>query len=206
MSDFQDLAVESDYAEVNSDRVAYQMIRPDKVVEISCLDVISQTTRGGAINRMVIRWSESEKKWLTERRMPLASILSPEFICFRDDKSASCDETGLNQLTDIVEIEGTEKTLEDLQLPKSEILKRVVYTKELKGNRMVRKLVLWKSNKEELSEIHPAYVLHLTDYSPNRKSPLDREIRVSQSKEQMMKFWHEFSEKAFVRGWKPVEG
>ncbi len=202
LSDLRDLAVESDYAEVNSDRVAYQMIRPEKVVEISCLDIIAETTRGGTINRMVIHWDEGEGKWLTERRLPLASILSPEFLRFREDKAPSAEATGLGQLTGIVEIEDTEKTLEDLQLPKSEVLRRVVYTKELKGNTMVRKLLLWKTNKEELSEIHPAYVLHYTDFSPNRKSPLNREIRVSQSKDQMEKCWHELSEKAFVRGWK----
>lgn len=204
LSDLKDLAVLSDYAEVNSDRVAYQMIRPDKVVEISCLDVISETTRGGSINRMVIRWDENEGKWLTERRLPLASILSPEFLRFREDKEASPEHTGVPQLTAIVEIEGTEKTLQDLQLPPSELVKRVVYTKELKGNTMVRKLLLWKTNKEDQSEIHPAYVLHFTDFSPNRKSPLDRDIRVSQSKEQIEQFWNQFSEKAFVRGWKEV--
>ncbi len=204
LSDLQDLAVESDYTEVNSDRVAYQMIRPDKVIEITCLDVIAQTTRGGAINRMVIQWDTEADCWRTERRLPLASILSPEFERFREDKTPSAETTGLSQLTKIVEIEGTDKTLEDLQLPKSELLKRVVYTKELRGGLMVRKLLLWKTNKETVSPIHPAYVLHYTDFSPNRKSPLDREVRVSNSKEQMEHFWNALNEKAFVRGWKEV--
>ena len=78
-----------------------------------------------------------------------------------------------------VEIEDIDKTAGDLVLPKSEILRREVVTKVLKGNTMVRKLLLWKTNKEEQDENFPAYVLHLTDFSPNRKDPMKREIRVS---------------------------
>ena len=54
LSDLKDMVVESEFVEVNSDYVAYQMVRPEWVIEISCLDLISQTTRGGNVNRMVI--------------------------------------------------------------------------------------------------------------------------------------------------------
>ena len=135
----------------------------------------------------------------------MASILSPEFVRIREDKRPSSADTGLGQLTRLVEIEGTDQTLEDLELPKSEILRRVVYTKELRGNTMVRKLLMWKTHKEEVSEYHPAYVLHYTDYSPNRKAPLDREMRVSDSRDQMETFWNALAEKAFVRGWKEYQ-
>src|SRR5262249_1815843 len=45
LSDLKDRVVGSDYAEVN-DQVAYQMVRPEWVVEISVLDLITNTTRG----------------------------------------------------------------------------------------------------------------------------------------------------------------
>ena len=54
LSDLKDMAVDSEYAEVNGDNVAYQMVKPEWVVEVSCLDLLSETTRGGAINRMVL--------------------------------------------------------------------------------------------------------------------------------------------------------
>ena len=205
LSDFQDIEAESDYAEINSDRVAYQMVKPDKVVEISCLDIIAESTRGASIDRMTLKWDAKKKCWHSERRLPLVSIISPEFERIRDDKKASAEHTGLSQLTGIVEIADTDKSVEDLKYPESTVLKREVYTKELKGKRMVRKLVLWKTNKEDVSDIHPAYVLHYTDFSPNRKSPLDREVRLSSSKEQIESFWTALHEKAFVRGWKPLE-
>ena len=52
-----------------------------------------------------------------------------------------------------------------------------VWTKETKGQTAVRKLLVWKTNKELLSADYPAYVVHWTDYSASRASPLDREIR-----------------------------
>jgi hypothetical protein len=88
-----------------------------------------------------------------------------------------------------------------LHLPKAEIIKRAVATKELKGKTMVRKLLLWKTNKEQLSPDYPAYVLLLTDFSPNRKTPLEREIRVSASLEQIEGYWTTWSTENFVKGW-----
>jgi hypothetical protein len=50
---------------------------------------------------------------------------------------------------------------------------------------MVRKLVLWATHKAGDRSDFPAYVLHVTDFSPNRKTALERDIRVSNSVEQM---------------------
>ena len=104
---------------------------------------------------------------------------------------------------DIVDIpSGKRGALDALELPKSEILNRSVATKTLKGATMVRKLLMWKTNKEEASREFPAYVLHLTDYSPNRKEPLAHEICVSDSREQIDTLFAEWKDKYYVRGWK----
>ena len=55
--DLQSMVVDSEYAEVNSDHVAYRMVEPNWVIEISCLDLISQNTRGGSVDRMVLELS-----------------------------------------------------------------------------------------------------------------------------------------------------
>jgi hypothetical protein len=200
LSDFADLDAASEYAEVNSDRVAYKMVRPERVIEISCLDLVSQTTRGGTIDRMVLNWEE--ETWKTVRRLPLVSLISPQFIRLRDDKSATPEDARFSQITDLVEVSMATATANDLKLPGSEIQKREVVTKELKGRKMVRKLMLWKTNKDERSDEYPAYVVHLTDFSPNRKDPMKREIRVSDSKEQIEALYHQLKEKFFVGGWK----
>ena len=59
-----------------------------------------------------------------------------------------------------------------------------------------------KTNKENDSEDFPGYVLHYTDFSPNRKVPLAREIRVSNSLTQIESFWLQFKENYIKQGWK----
>ena len=66
---------------------------------------------------------------------------------------------------------------------------------------MVRKFVLWKTNKESSSEDYPAYVIHYTDFSPNRKAPLDREVVVSSSLEQMHELFEKLKEENIKKGW-----
>ncbi len=199
------LVTESEYAEVNSDRVAYQMITPGMVIEISCLDIISRTSHGSTIDRMIIEWEEDKKQWEGVRRLPLCSIISPQFLRIRDDKTANAEDVKMSQLSDITEIPDLERIADDLILPTSTIIERVVATKVLKEATMVRKLLLWKTNKEEASRDHPAYVLHLTNYSPNRKEPLQHEIRVSSSEKQIKMLLENWKEKYIVGGWKVLE-
>jgi ATP-dependent DNA ligase len=193
--------VESEYAEVNSDRVAYRMIEPGIVFEISCLDIISTTSRGNTIDKMVLEWDDENRNWIGVRRLPLCSIISPQYLRIRDDKEASADDIHLDQLTAIVDIPNANVVSEELKLPQSELLKRSVATKELRGATMVRKLMMWKTNKEEESRDYPAYVLHLTDFSPNRKDPLKHEVRISSSEEQIAEYFKEWQKKYFVSGW-----
>src|SRR5262249_46456693 len=94
-----------------------------------------------------------------------------------------------------------EKDSRQLILPRSEVLRREVYVKELKGEMMVRKLVLWKTNKDQATEDYPAYVVHLTDFSPNRKDPLCREMRVSSSLEQIQQLCDQLKAENITKGW-----
>ncbi|MCB1097478.1 MAG: ATP-dependent DNA ligase [Verrucomicrobiae bacterium] len=205
LADLQDMEVESEYAEVNSDRVAYRMVEPRWIAEISCLDLVAETTRGGTIDRMVLNWNHEFMRWETIRRLPLVSVISPQFVRLRDDKKVDPLDIRIQQLTDIVPVPMADKTARDLALSGSEILRREVVTKTLKGKEMVRKLLMWKTNKETESPDYPAYVVHLTDFSPNRKEPLQREIRVSNSRDQIKSLWDELAVKYFVRGWNSPE-
>jgi hypothetical protein len=203
LSDLKDMAVDSEYAEVSSDHVAYQMVKPDWVVEISCLDLVSQNTRGGPVSRMVLDWhaNNGHSLYRTLRRMPLASVISPQFIRRREDKQVQPVDVRIAQLADLVELPQAEKDSRQLVLPKSEILRREAYVKELKGEQMVRKLVLWKTNKEQLTDDFPAYVVHLTDFSPNRKDPLSREMRISSSFQQIQQLFDQLKTENITKGW-----
>jgi hypothetical protein len=205
LSDLKDMAVESDYTEVNPDHLAYQMVRPEWVIEVSCVDVISQTTRGGSIDKMVLTWNKATKKWEGVRKLPIAALISPNYVRKRDDKHVRVEDLRLAQITDIVEVPLVDRDASRMALPKSEVLRREAYTKVIKGQTMVRKLIMWKTNKDrESPEDFPAFVVHLTDFSPNRKTPLEREIRVSSNQSQIDQLWSDLKTEYIVKGWNPA--
>lgn len=196
------MVVESDFREVNSDRVAYQMIKPGLVCEIECLDLVSRTSRDNTIDRMVLEWNAAENKWEGVRSMPLCSILSPQFMRFRDDKKADANDVRVSQLSDLVEIPEVNRSAEELKLPASTVIRRAVAVKEAKGSKMVRKVILWKTNKDETSRDFPAYVIHVTNYSANRKTPLEFDLKVTKSLSQAEELFAAFKKELFVGGWK----
>jgi hypothetical protein len=203
LSDLKDSIVESDYIEVN-DQVAYHMVRPSWVIEVSVLDLVAETTRGLPINKMALHWDAAAKRYRIVRRMPLAAMISPQFVRRREDKSVVPADISLRQVTDLVDVPLAERDARQLDMPRSEVLRREVCTKQLKGQTMVRKLLMWKTNKAAAGEEFPGYVIHYTDYSPNRKSPLERDIRVSSSREQIERLWNDLASEAFTKGWSPA--
>jgi ATP-dependent DNA ligase len=193
--------VPSDYVAVNNDYVAYEMIEPGPVIEISCLDLIAENTKGGPVNRMVLDWDG--KRYSALSRMPLVSVISPQFVRMRDDKEANVEDVNISQVSDLVNVPDADKPAHDKEAPPSEVLERKVYVKTMRGNRMVRKLLLWKTNKEELPDF-PGYVVYLTDFSPNRQNPLERDIRISQSETGARRLFDQLAKKNFVSGWEKV--
>lgn len=202
LSLFKDLSkrvAESDFKEVNSDRVAYQMVEPGLVMEIECLDLISRTSRNNTIEKMILEWTG--EGWEGVRRLPLASVLSPQFVRLRDDKEARPEDVGVDQLAAIVEIPDVDRVAKEVSLPTSEIIARKVATKVAKEKTMVRKVVAIKTNKEEVSQDFPAYVLHITDFSPNRASKLQSVVKVSIDRDQIMELFDEAVKDKFKKGW-----
>jgi hypothetical protein len=193
--------VPSDYVAVNNDYVAYEMIHPGPVIEISCLDMIVERARGGPVKRMVLDWDGKRYSALT--RMPLVSVISPQYVRMRDDKEAIAEDVNIKQVSELVDVPDVDKPAHADDDPASEILERTVYTKVMKGNKMVRKLLLWKTNKTDRTDF-PGYVVYLTDFSPNRQNPLERDIKISNNEKTARKLFDKLAEKNFISGWEKV--
>jgi len=193
--------VPSDYVAVNNDFVAYEMIEPGPVVEISALDLIAEGSKGDPIKKMVLDWGGEKYQSLV--RMPLASVISPQFLRIRDDKEANVEDVSIRQLEAFINVEEAGKVAREELIPESKLIERVVYTKVMKGQRMVRKLLLWKTNKESTAN-YPSYVVYLTDFSPNRQNPLEREIRVARTEKIARKWFQQLADENFVSGWEKV--
>jgi hypothetical protein len=209
LSDLQDLRVGSDYVEAN-DGVAYQMVWPRHIIEISVLDLVTQNTRGAPVTSMVLHWESAHRDedtdhgvgtWRIVRHLPLSAMISPQFVRRRDDKQVNPTDLRLAQVTSLVDVQLAGTDAPQFALPASMVIRRDVWTKQLKGQTGVRKLVMWETNKAGDGSDFPAYVVHLTDYSPTRKTPLERDIRVSNSREQIEDLWAELVEENIVKGW-----
>ena len=190
--------VPSDYVAVNNDYVAYEMIHPGPVIEISCLDLLPETSKGDPVKRMVLDWDG--KAYTALSRMPLASVISPQFVRSREDKEANVEDVNIRQITNLVPVIDVDKTARAAGAEASQLLERVVYTKIMRGGRMVRKLLLWKTNKEQSGEF-PGYVVYLTDFSPNRQNPLERDVKIANTEPAARQLFAELAEKNFVSGW-----
>ena len=90
------------------------------------------------------------------------------------------------------------------ELPQSKLLRQEVYIKEAKGKTAVEALV-WKTNKEKVSEEYLGYVVHWTDYSPGRKDPIKRTVRLASSKKTATSIADKLIEDNIKKGWALAE-
>ena len=195
------LDTSSEQIATDSRRIAFSPVMPEIVVEVSCNDLLTETTKG-AIRVQCQNWSGDG--YTANPLVPGVSLIHPMFLRLRDDKHAMLADAGFAQVTAIVQL-AAEDVSGSKELPKSEVIFREVYCKKGKDGDMVQKFLAWKTNKNEIDQRFPAYVLHYTNYSPVRAEPLKREIRVSSSNEQIMGFVKAYVEENVKKGWEKCE-
>jgi len=192
------LKCQSDYVETDSRNVAFQMVRPEMVVELSILDAVSENSAGEPKENKLLTY-DAEKGYLAEGPTTGVTVHSMMFVQERADKGCNATDIRISQLTDLCEF-SVRKATNIANLPKSEMLIRRLFTKGDGEKLMIQKYVVWKTNKED-SGIFPAYVFHYTDYSIGRKEQLKRDIRVSNSKDQIMQILDQFIADNVKKGW-----
>lgn len=202
LTDLRKTVVPSDYVAVNNDYVAYEMVRPATVIEISCLDLIPERAKGGPVNRMVLEWDG--KHYSALERMPIVSMISPQFIRVRDDKEADVADINIRQINNLVDVPRVAVKAQEAKNDPSKLLRREVYTKTMKGNKMVRKLLMWQTNKKDDTQF-PAFVVYLTDFSPNRENALERDIKIAHTERAAKKHFDNLAKVKFVGGWQKAE-
>ena len=197
------LETTSAYRSASRDGSLYRFLKPEVVIEVKVTDMQSMNSNGDPIQRMVLEHDE-DKGWRAIRQLHGAGILYPIFERIREDKSVTRQDVRIEQLLDRCYVSDTKVKAEELKLEASKVLRREVYTKETKGKLAVRKLLLWKTNKEDASDDYPAYVIHWTDYSPGRKQPLQRTVKVAPDEEMATEVAESLITKNVKKGWKPV--
>lgn len=188
---------DSEYIETDSRKVAFQMVRPEIVIEISAVDYVTENSAGEAKQNMLISYLNGCYEPMG--KVSGATVLSPVFLRERSDKSACPEDVRLSQLTDLCEFSQMKTPLSG-ELPPSTLIVRRVFVKQSGLKRMVQKFVVWKTNKEHTCSF-PAYVLHHTDYNYSRREQLRRDLRISDSREQIMSLLDEMIEANVRKGW-----
>ena len=189
--------VSSDIIIPSSEKVAFHMVKPEKVISITCLDFIGYSSKG-KIRKQKLNYKEGYTMIGNE---VTCSLIAPVFKSKRKDKKVSVAETGMDQITRIFEID--KDTAYTAELQPSKMLKREVYVKETKGVRAVRKFMTWKTNKEA-SQVYPAYVFMYSDFSPTRKAPLATEIKISSSEDEILSIYEAEKTDNVKKGWEAV--
>jgi hypothetical protein len=203
MQKIQKSQVKSNWRHTSGDGAIYHFVKPEVIVEIKVVDVQGEDSSGDSIRKMVLSIKDNE--WVALQKLPCASVHHPVFIRYRSDKQVNALDLRIEQISDRCLISNKEINAEVVTLPPSEIVRREVYSKTIKEITSVRKLVILKTNKEEVDSDFPAYVVHWTDFSPDRKDPLKREVRLASVKETATTIAEEMLEKNIKKGWEKVQ-
>jgi hypothetical protein len=192
----QKTIVPSEFTEVSGTKTAFVMVKPEMVVEISCLD-LNSTTINGSIRKPVLNFSTDKGYTIIDQSNTL-SCFAPVFVKIRDDKQANSKDAGALQAYAIVSPEEETSGVESSVL--SEIILREVYCKEGKTATAVRKIMGIKTNKENTG-LYAPYMVVYTDFSADRSSPLDQDVFLSYSEEEMKTTFEAVKLENIKKGW-----
>jgi hypothetical protein len=190
------LIVQSEYTEVSGAKTAFLMVKPELVVEISCLDLINETN-DGAIQKSVLKF-DLKNGYSIDSNANTLSIISPNFVRIRSDKSANEQDAGTNQAYGLVE--PLKEKITESSFVDSKIILREVYTKAGKTGTAVRKFLGIKTNKETSGQFSP-YLIVYSDYSGDRKTPLEQELFLCETENDMKAKISSLKEENIKKGW-----
>lgn len=199
---FSPRVMASEYVETDSNHVAFQMVEPDRVIEFSVNDVRWETPNG-LIQNQVLQIIEGEYRLVDT--VNGISFVAPIIERFRDDKQADAGDVRLGQVENFSSFEPDDiKKLPTAKLRNSEMLFREVYRKTIGEKVMVLKFVGWKTNKEKTGD-WTAYVLHVTNFSSDRKQRLQRDVDITNDYDQLFELRDKAIEEYVKKGWEKVE-
>ncbi|HUA65170.1 MAG TPA: hypothetical protein VME24_04935 [Alphaproteobacteria bacterium] len=157
------LRMDAPLAMSDSDGRPVRFVKPGFVVEVEAEDILPADEE--ASGQQVFGWDN--KRWSFDGLAACPRLLLPTFHRLRADKDFTPNAVRITQLT-AREVAAPE--LINRNLPPLEVMRREVYTKEVKGALAVRKLVVGR--RTATAGAFP-YVIFWTDFSAGRKTPLE---------------------------------
>jgi hypothetical protein len=193
--------VDSTYRFASSTGALFRFVEPKLVVEVKVTDLGIEDSEGRPVRRMVLEYGANG--WTPLQLKAGASMIHPIFQRVRDDKEINPVDIRAAQVLERVQIEELDQAVAKIERPRSQVVRREVFVKTTKGQRAVRKLVVWQTHKER-DGAFPAFVVHWTDYSPGRQEPLQREVRLAPDAETAAEIAEAMVADGVKKGWERV--
>ncbi|MCL2042505.1 MAG: hypothetical protein FWG89_00040 [Treponema sp.] len=185
------MKIPSHYLEIDSNRLAFHMIRPELVIELSVNDVITENT-SGSIKNPLLNYTSNEMKQIGS--YPGYSFISAVIERIREDKTNSIRDVSIAQISGRGTPLSSESSVKQ-DRSSSKLLRREVWTK----GSAVQKLLVWKTNKEPFS--YPGYAASWTIFNPNIAEPFKVEMRITNCEKQIHQLAGQFVVKNIKAGW-----
>lgn len=192
---------DSQYILSDSRGIAYQMVKPEIVFELSVIELVSRGNDDRIKMNPLLRYDDV-RGWLIEGSVPGVSALGVVFERERADKQPTETDIRVSQLTDLCPFEEPEGNRVDLK--PSTLLERRVFRKESGGKTMLHKFLLWKTNKEQTGR-YPAYIIYHTDFSSGRKEMIKRDLLYSNDEQQIHELFAKELADNIKKGWEEVK-
>lgn len=193
--------VESQYVLSDSRGIAYQMVKPELVFEISVVELVAKGNDDKVRMNPLLTFDD-EKGWLLESTTPGVSAINITVESERTDKTPTPTDVRVSQLTDLVPFEEVEGASAG-PLPASTLLERRVFKKTSGVKTMLHKFLLWKTNKEQ-SGRYPAYIVFHTDFSNGRADMVKTDMMYSSSEAQARELFEAEIASNIKKGWNEV--
>jgi ATP-dependent DNA ligase len=197
--------IPSNYVEVDSNHAAFHLVKPELVVELSVNDILTENA-AGLIRNPLLALQESRLNKIGA--VPGYSFVSAVIERFRDDKTVNPVDVRLSQIPVQAALPPAVVPVLPAETTPSKVLFRQVYKKE-SSSIMVQKYVVWCTNKggsprninSAGNKDYPSFVFSYTNFSAGRAEPLAIEVRISESREQIMDLCRRCIEKEVKTGW-----
>ena len=195
----EDIECESKFRHSSSDGNLYRFVKPEMVLEVKCTEIQSEDSNANSIRRMVLEYKNNI--WDPLALTDCVSLIHPVILRERLDKNSDETDVRISQIESFLDSKKIKEKIKQIELPKSKIYDRKVWTKDGKNGISIRKIITLKTSKSEIWDGWPEWIVFYSDFSSGRKSPLDRKLKTARNIEEAKEIANKFIESNIKKGW-----
>ena len=195
----EDIECESKFRHSSSDGNLYRFVKPEMVLEVKCTEIQSEDSNANSIRRMVLEFKNNI--WEPLALTDCVSLIHPVILRERLDKNSDETDVRISQIESFLDSKIIKEKIKQIELPKSKIYDRKVWTKDGKNGISIRKIITLKTSKSEIWDGWPEWIVFYSDFSSGRKSPLERKLKTAQNEEEANKIVNNLIESNIKKGW-----